>query len=131
MIVWRFAILDFLVFAKNEALKGVLGTSLPYNQLTYILATFCAIFISLASKLWRSQWFEVGQLDVENSFFGQIWHFDHERKPVELSDSYAILFSVQNYIFRHIFRAIEPYLRSLKILADLRPHDNHPNFKKS
>ena len=61
----RFSI--FLVFAKNEALKGLLGTSLPYNQLmTYILAPLCAIFIHLASKLWRSQWFGVGQLAVAN-----------------------------------------------------------------
>ena len=126
------AIFIFLVFAKNETLKGLLGTSLPYNQLmTYILATLCAIFIPLASKLWRSQWFGVGQSVVANSIFGQIWHFDHEISPVELSDSYAILFTIQNYKFKHIFRAIGAYLRSLKILADLRQSEDHPNFKKS
>ena len=76
--------LIFLVFAKNEAPKGLLGNTLPYNQLIiYILATLCAIFMPLASKLWHSQWFEVGQLAMTKSFFGQIWLFDHERSPVE------------------------------------------------
>ena len=118
----------FLVFAKNEAPKGLLGNTLPYNQLIiYILATLCAIFMPLASKLWRSQWFEVGQLAMTKSFFGQIWLFDHERSPVELSDSYANLFSIEKYMIGHIFRAIEVYLRILEYLTDLRQHDNHQN----
>ena len=75
--------LIFLVFNKNEALKGLLGITLPYNQLNIcVLATLCAIFMPLASKLWHSQWFEVGQLAMTKSFFGQIWLFDHERSPV-------------------------------------------------
>ena len=116
-----------MVFAKNEAPKGLLGNTLPYNQLIiYILATLCAIFMPLASKLWHSQWFEVGQLAMTKSFFGQIWLFDHERSPVELSDSYANLFSIKKYM---IFRAIEVYLRILEYLTDLRQHDNHQNLK--
>ena len=66
----------------------------------------------------------------ENIIFGQIWLFDHERSPVELSDSYAILFSIQKYMIGHIFRAIEVYLRILEYLTDLRQHDNHQNLKK-
>ena len=80
--------LIFLVFAKYEAFKGLLGITLPYNQLNIcVLATLCAIFMPLASKLWRSQWFEVGQSAMAKSIFGQIWLFDHERSPVELSDT--------------------------------------------
>ena len=122
---WQFLI--FLVFAKNEAPKGLLGNTLPYNQLIiYILATLCAIFMPLASKLWCSQWFKVGQLEMAKSIFGPIWLFDHERSPVELSDSYAILLSIQKCIVWHVFRAIEAYLRIVEFLADLRQHDNHP-----
>ena len=122
----------FLAFAKNEAPKGLLGNTLPYNQLIiYILATLCAIFMPLASKLWHSQWFEVGQLAMTKSFFGQIWLFDHERSPLELSDIHAILFRIQNYMFKHIFLAIGEYLRILKCLVDLRQHDYHPNLKNS
>ena len=107
---WQFLI--FLVFAKNEAPKGLLGNTLPYNQLIiYILATLCAIFMPLASKLWHSQWFEVGQLAMTKSFFGQIWLFDHERSPVELSDSYANLFSIVKYMIGHIFIVIGQYMR--------------------
>ena len=102
----------FLVFAKNEAPKGLLGNTLPYNQLIiYILATLCAIFMRFSSKLWHSQWFEVGQLAMTKSFFGQIWLFDHERSPVELSDSYANLFSIEKYMIGHIFIVIGQYLR--------------------
>ena len=80
--------LIFLVFNKNEALKGLLGITLPYNQLNIcVLATLCAIFMPLASKLWCSQWFEVGQSAMAKSIFGPIWLFDHERSPVEHSDS--------------------------------------------
>ena len=122
---WQFLI--FLVFAKNEAPKGLLGNTLPYNQLIiYILATLCAIFMPLASKLWCSQWFEVGQSAMAKSIFGPIWLFDHERSPIELSDSYAILLSIQKCIVWHVFRAIEAYLRIVEFLADLRQHDNHP-----
>ena len=107
--------LIFLVFTKNEALKGLLGITLPYNQLNIcVLATLCAIFMPLASKLRCSQWFEVGQSAMAKSIFGPIWLFDHERSPVELSDSYAILFSIQKYTLGQIFRAIKAYLRSLK-----------------
>ena len=61
--------LIFLVFAKYEAFKGLLGITLPYNQLNIcVLATLCAIFMPLASKLWHSQWFEVGQLAMKISF---------------------------------------------------------------
>ena len=67
--------------------------------------------MALASKLGHSQWFEVGQSAIMIVIFGQIWLFDHEKSPVELSDSYAILFSIQNYIFGHIFIAIGEYLR--------------------
>ena len=106
----RFSI--FLGFAKNEALEGLLGITLPYNQfIMYILATLCAIFMALASKLWHSQWFEVGQSAIVRVIFGQIWLFDHERSPIELSDIHAILFRIQNYIFRHTFIAIGEYLR--------------------
>ena len=87
--------------------------------------------MALASKLWHSQWFEVGQSAIVRVIFGQIWLFDHERSLVELSDIPAILFRIQNYIFRHIFRAINDYLRILKILVDLRQDDYHPNLKKS
>ena len=73
--------------------------------------------MALASKLGHSQWFEVGQSAIMIVIFGQIWLFDHEKSPVELSDSYAILFSIQNFIFRHIFRAIGEYLRILKIFG--------------
>ena len=119
--------LIFLVFTKNEALKGLLGITLPYNQLNIcVLATLCAIFMPLASKLWCSQWFEVGQSAMAKSIFGPIWLFDHERSPVELSDSYAILLSIQKCIVWHVFRAIEAYLRIVEFLADLRQHDNHP-----
>ena len=83
----------------------------------------------LASKLWRSQWFEVGQSAKEKSIFGQIWILDHERSPVQLSVSYAILFSIQNYILEHIFREIEVYLRILKFQANLSRLDDHSNFK--
>ena len=124
--------LIFLLFAKNEALKGLLGITLPYNQLNIcVLATLCAIFMPLASKLWRSQWFEVGQSAIAKSIFGPIWLFDHERSPVELSDSYSMLFSIQKYIIGHTFRAIQAHLKFLKFLADLRQHDNHQNLKKS
>ena len=85
----------------------------------------------LASKLWHPQWFEVGQLAMTKSFFGQICLFDHERSHVELSDSYAILFSIQKYMIGHIFRAIEVYLRILEYLTDLRQYKNHQNSKKS
>ena len=126
----RFSI--YLVFAKNEALEGLLGITLPYNQfIIYILATLCAIFMALASKLWHSQWFEVGQSAIVRVIFGQIWLFDHERSPVELSDFPAILFRIQNYIFGHIFIAITEYLRILNFLVDLRQHDYHPNLKNS
>ena len=102
----------FFVFAKNEALKWLLGIPLPYNQLIpYILATLCAIFMAVASKMWRSQWFEVGQSAIAKSIFGQIWLLDHERSPVELSDIHIILSRIQNYILGHIFRAIGEYLR--------------------
>ena len=67
--------------------------------------------MALALKLGHSQWFEVGQSAIMIVIFGQIWLFDHEKSPVELSDSYAILFSIQNYIFGHIFIAIGEYLR--------------------
>ena len=53
------------------------------------------------------------------------------KKPVQLSVSYAILFSIQKYMIGHIFRAIEVYLRILEYLTDLRQHDNHQNSKKS
>ena len=72
------------------------------------------MFMALASKLGHSQWFEVGQSAIMIVIFGQIWLFDHEKSHVELSDSYAILLSILNYIFRHIFRAIGEYLRILK-----------------
>ena len=102
----------FLVFAKNEALLGPLGNTLPHNQLIiYILTTLCAISMPLASKLWRSQWFEVGQSAMAKSIFGQLWIFDHERSPVELSDSYANLFSIEKYMIGHIFMVISQYLR--------------------
>ena len=120
----------FLVFAKNEALFGLLGNTLPYNQLIiYILTTLCAISMPLASKLWRSQWFEVGQSAIEKSIFGQIWLLDHERSPVQLSVSYAILFSIQNYILEHIFREIELYLRILKFQSNPSRLDDHSNLK--
>ena len=126
----RFSI--FLVFTKNGPLRRLPDNCLCYDQLViYILATLCAIFMTIVSKVWRPQWFEVGQSASANLIFGQIWHFDHERSPLELSNSYEILFSIQNYIFGHIFRAIKSYLRSLKFLPDLRQHDDHPNFKKS
>ena len=80
-----------MVFAKNEALLGLLGNTLPYNQLIiYILTTLCAIFMPLASKLLRSQWFEVGQSAKEKSIFGQIRILDHERSPVQLSVSITL-----------------------------------------
>ena len=102
----------FLVFTKNEALKGLLGITLPYNQLNIcVLATLYAIFMPLASKLWHSQWFEVGQSAMAKSIFGQLWIFDHERSPVELSDSYANLFSIEKYMIGHIFMVISQYLR--------------------
>ena len=95
MIIWVLQFSIFLVFAKNEALEGLLGITLPYNQfIIYILATLYAIFMALASKLWHSQWFEEGQLAIVIGIFGQIWLFDHEKSPVELSDSYAILLSI-------------------------------------
>ena len=110
----RFSI--YLVFAKNEALEGLLGITLPYNQLIiYILATLCTIFMALASKLWHSHWFEVDQSAIVRVIFGQIWLFDHERSLVELSDIPAILFRIQNYIFGHIFIAIGEYLRIFQI----------------
>ena len=122
----------FLFFAKNEALKGLLGITLPYNQfIIYILATLCAIFVALASKLWHSQRFEVSQSAIVRVIFGQIWLFDHERSPLELSDIHAILFRIQNYKFKHIFIAIGEYLRILNFLVDLRQHDYHPNLKNS
>ena len=105
----------FLVFTKNEALLGLLGITLSYNQLIiYILTTLCAISMPLASKLWRSQWFEVGQSAIAKSIVGQIWLLDHEKNPVQLSVSYAILFSIQNYVIGHIFSAIGEYLRFFK-----------------
>ena len=120
-----------MVFTKNEALKGLLGITLPYNQLNIcVLAKLCAIFMPLASKLWCSQWFEVGQPTMATSIFGPIWLFDHERSPVELLDSYAIFLSIQKYIIGHIFKAIEAYLRVVEFLADLRQHGDHPKFKK-
>ena len=76
----------FGVFAKNEAPKGLLGNTLPYNQLIiYILVTLCAIFMPLASKLWHSQWFEVGQSAMAKSIFGQLWIFDrpHSARPLD------------------------------------------------
>ena len=85
--------------------------------------------MALASKRGHSQWFEVGQSAIMIVIFGQIWLFDHERSPVELSDSYAILLSIQKYMIGHIFRAIEVYLRILEYLTDLRQHDNHQNSK--
>ena len=110
--------LIFLLFAKNEALKGLLGITIPYNQLNIcVLATLCAIFMPLASKLWRSQWFLVGQSAMAKSIFGPIWLFDHERSPVDLSDSYSMLFSIKKYIIGHIFRVIGEYLRFFKILV--------------
>ena len=55
----RFAV--FLVFPKNGPLRRLLGTCLCYDQLFfYKSATLCAIFMTLAPKLWRPQWFEVG-----------------------------------------------------------------------
>ena len=109
---------------------GLLGITLPYNQLIiYILTTLRAISMPLASKLWRSQWFEVGQSAMAKSMFGQIWLFDHEGSPVELSESYAILFSIQKYMIGHIFRAIEVYLRILKFQANLSRLDDHSNLK--
>ena len=62
--------------------------------------------MALASKLGHSQWFEVGQSAIVIVIFGQIWLFDHEKSHVELSDSYAILLSILNYIFRHIFKTV-------------------------
>ena len=87
--------------------------------------------MALASKLWHSQWFEVGQSAIVTVIVGQIWLFDHERSPIELSDIHAILFRIQNYIFEHIFIAIGEYLRILNFLVDLRQHDYHPNLKNS
>ena len=50
----RFAV--FLVFPKNGGLRRLLGRSLFYDQFVfYILATLCAIFMVLASKLSRPQ----------------------------------------------------------------------------
>ena len=122
----------FLVFAKNEALKGLLGITLPYNQfIIYILATLCAIFMALASKLGHSQWFEVGQSAMAKSIFWQIWLFDHERSPVELSDIPAILFRIQNYIFGHIFIAIGEYLRIFLNLGDSHAVWDQPKILKS
>ena len=92
----------FLVFAKNEALLGLLDNTLPYNQLIiYILTTLCAISMPLASKLWRSQWFEVGQSAIAKSIFGQIWLLDHEKNPVQLSVSYAVCNLVQQHNKTH------------------------------
>ena len=55
----RFAV--FLVFPKNGPLRRLLGTCLCYDQLFfYISATLCAIFMTLAPKMWRPQRFEVG-----------------------------------------------------------------------
>ena len=55
----RFAV--FLVFPKNGPLRRLLGICSCYDQLFfYISATLCAIFMTLAPKLWRPQWFEVG-----------------------------------------------------------------------
>ena len=120
----------FLVFTKNEALLGLLGITLPYNQLIiYILTTLCAISMPLESKLWRSQWFEVGQSAMEKLIYGQIWLLDHERSPAQLSVSYAILFSIQNYILEHIFWEIEVYLRTFKFQANLSRLDDHSNLK--
>ena len=62
-----------------------------------------------------SQWFEEGQSAIARAIFGQIWLFDHERSPVELSDNHAILFRIQNYIPGHIFRTIGAYLRIFQI----------------
>ena len=51
----------FLVFPKNRPLKSLPGRCLFYDQLfLYTSATLCAIFITLAPKRWRPQWFEVG-----------------------------------------------------------------------
>ena len=51
----------FLVFPKNGPLRRLLGRCLCYDQLFfYISATLCAIFMNLAPKMWRPQWFEVG-----------------------------------------------------------------------
>ena len=68
-------------------------------------------FMALASKLGHSQWFEVGQSAIVIVIFGQIWLFDHERSPVELSDSYANLLSIKKYMVGHIFIVIGQYLR--------------------
>ena len=87
--------------------------------------------MALASKLWHSQWFEVGKSAIVRVILGQIWLFDHERSPLELSDIHAILFRIQNYMFKHIFLAIGEYLRILNCLVDLRQHDYHPNLKNS
>ena len=55
----RFSI--FLVFPKNGPLRRLLGICLFYDQLfLYISATLCAIFMTLAPKMWRPQWSEVG-----------------------------------------------------------------------
>ena len=44
--------LIFLLFAKNEALKGLLGITIPYNQLNIcVLATLCVIFMPQAVAL--------------------------------------------------------------------------------
>ena len=57
--ILRFAV--FLVFPKNGSLRRLLGICSCYYQLFfYISATLCAIFMTLAPKLWRPQWFEVG-----------------------------------------------------------------------
>ena len=55
----RFAV--FLVFPKNGPLRRLLGICSSYDQLFfYISATLCAIFMTLAPKMWRPQRFEVG-----------------------------------------------------------------------
>ena len=71
----------------------------------------------------------MAQSAKEKSIFGQIWILDHERRPVQLSVSYAIVFSIQNYILEHIFREIEVYLRILKFQANLSRLDDHSNLK--
>ena len=55
----RFAV--FLVFPKNGPLRRLPGRCLFYDQLfLFTSATLCAIFMTLAPKLWHPQWFEVG-----------------------------------------------------------------------
>ena len=55
----RFAV--FWVFPKNGPLRRLLGRCFFYNQsIFYTWATLCAIFMSLAPKMGRPQWLEVG-----------------------------------------------------------------------